>query len=670
MKCKIKRRNLFILAGIIVLLGLSAVSAPLRAEDELEGELGLAFEDIENYTQKSRGGNIFVNILESIGKAIVGIIFSLVIALTLGFLSLAQLLFSWISDPGFLSVSFTGADNTFVYENWRLIRDLANIGIILGLVYTGLRTALDMSGPKTKQTLIRLIALAFLINFTPTLIGLAIDASHIAMDYFMIRGGKIDFAGMLGQSVMWIANPDTSILQSFVQLFALAASMFFVGVIYFILAFTFLVRYVMLWILVILSPLAFLAFAFPGGKKFWSQWWSNFISWTFLGIPVAFFLFLAAQMMEIIKDKVFWAGTSAKLSQALSLQTATGTQDAMPSETFYFVMPAALVYIGYMISLKLAPSVSNQIMGLTKGGFDKAKSWGWDQTKYRGAQTRDTVRQRNEGSHVFDTASRLGIATHGWDDRGTNHYARHRVAQEIMKSSGATSIEKAHASRYLSVTEKMEKRKIEHSHFRKKLQETDPEKLTAMVYDPRVNPEKTAAAMHELLSSHEDTALKTLGSLNLPEDAAVRTFTALLQQGNESDAKKFAISQSGKHGAAIDAQAIALGIKKAGESYSQESLAKVDQKGATLVADVFKSALKDKPTTAAERTAYVDRINYIVDAMLGGKREVNRDIIKSMSPTEQKVFAMKFRTRADTLGRLNDPSVKATLNAWRNQGYV
>ncbi|GAF67718.1 unnamed protein product, partial [marine sediment metagenome] len=96
---------------------------------------------------------------------------------------IAGLLLGWVISPSFIGVKFT--DNPFVNVGWTLTRDLANMGFILILVAIGLGTALRIGEYTAKKTLPLLIIIALLINFTPVVCGLIIDATNIAMNFFI-----------------------------------------------------------------------------------------------------------------------------------------------------------------------------------------------------------------------------------------------------------------------------------------------------------------------------------------------------------------------------------------------------------------------------------------------------------------------------------------------------
>ena len=60
-----------------------------------------------------------------------------------------------------------------------------------------------------------------------------------------------------------------------------------------LIGFMLLIRYVYLTVLLIILPLAWLAYVLPGMKSHFSKWWSLFFKWTFFPVIALFFLYLA-----------------------------------------------------------------------------------------------------------------------------------------------------------------------------------------------------------------------------------------------------------------------------------------------------------------------------------------------------------------------------------------
>ncbi|MEA3506102.1 MAG: hypothetical protein U9R36_01190, partial [Elusimicrobiota bacterium] len=246
--------------------------------------------------------------LEKLGKAvlngIVTAIFVIINAIAVTFLELAQALFKWISSPGFMSVSFTGPDNYIVHTGWVLVRNLANTGILLGLVFVGLATAFNIASYDTKKMLLRLLVAALLINFTPVFCGAIIDGSNILTQSFLKSAPTIQsgWGGIFSQQFTALSN---SLLDNIGVTIAKALMIlvfnFISAIVFLIFAALFAFRYAVLWLLVILSPLAFFAWALgeiPGAKKIFEQWWQNFLNWSIISIPAAFVIFLTDSLMS------------------------------------------------------------------------------------------------------------------------------------------------------------------------------------------------------------------------------------------------------------------------------------------------------------------------------------------------------------------------------------
>ncbi len=624
---------------------------------------------------------------EQVLAGILSAVFMIIGAAALGILGLTEILFHWVISPGFIEVSFTGADNIFVYESWLMIRDFANIGIVLGMVYAGLRMALGIGSFQTKRTLIRLIALAFLINFTPVLIGLVIDASNIAMNYFFQGAENMTLGGELRQA-MYQVNPisgNSSGMVGLIQLLIVVCTIFFIALLYLVLTATFIMRYIVLWVLVILSPLAFLAFAFSGGEKFWRQWWSNFISWTFVGVPIAFFVNLALKMLKHIQDGIIWKNTSEHIATIMSVPDATSplSQGAFSGSTFYTVLPAAFLYIGYVISMNLAPSVTKTVVGFTEKKAKQASSWGWDQARYRTGRAYEGAKQDVRSDRLFQAASNLGLSTDGWNDRKRSHAIRARVADEIKKSGLATSGDKANAARFISAEKKLTERKIERSRFGKRLQSENADDLAARLLEPgarKFSPrggfgvsseESKAMIIHELMKKDPKEAIKVLGSLSLSQDEAVSVFTGLANQGpsHKKDAQRFAVSQMAEHGEALTQRADDLGL---GGNYLYDIIKKAEKGDKEEISLIAEAYIKGKKLAHSEdrgvRDSVRNNIRAILDGSLNAKPDAVIQIIKKLPSAEDRIgFANTIVSQAR---HTNKEEPIQVIRALARQGFL
>jgi hypothetical protein len=114
-----------------------------------------------------------------------------------------------------------------------------------------------------------------------------------------------------------------------------AASVYILAVIYVIITLIvvaamvgmLIMRIIMIWVYVVLSPLAYLLSAFPGGQKYASQWWGDFTKNLIVGPVLAFFIWLSfASMVDLGADDKF-AGTEGFVNQGTTAGNVNCTQD-------------------------------------------------------------------------------------------------------------------------------------------------------------------------------------------------------------------------------------------------------------------------------------------------------------------------------------------------------
>ena len=275
---------------------------------------------------------------------------------------------SWVTSPNFLAgVSYTR--NEFVTTGWQIVRDFCNSFYILVVIAIGIGTALRIREYQIKKLLPKLIISALLINFTPVICGVIIDASNILMNTFLQGGGSAGLSEIVIQSV----NSVGEILGRMFHLgttlatlhFARAGDLIFDSLVTIIfnfygtfvvlaLALLFMMRYIALWTAVILAPLAFLCWVLPPLTRFWKMWWRQFISWCLVGIGGAFFLYLGGFMARIIQNLISTPGGAL----GLSTQGLSGV--------LVHLFPLTFVFIGYTLTLQFAPMGASMVLGLVK----------------------------------------------------------------------------------------------------------------------------------------------------------------------------------------------------------------------------------------------------------------------------------------------------------------
>ncbi len=242
----------------------------------------------------------------------------------------------YVLGGDFIHLSYTNpATNPIIDVGLSVTQGLANIVIILTLVYIALATILGLGGYETKKLIIRFVLIALLVNFTPVICGLVVDPANIILGFFLSdaaldepgghstyfgwvgNAGKVEDSWRSGQAKEKRRKWKNPLFQLAIRGEIWAICNIIVGyvflIIYYVIAtllyiiytLLFLVRYVIIWILVILSPLAFVCLILPKGSRtraYWNYWWNHFFQWVTVGVWAGFFLYLGKRFSWISSE--------------------------------------------------------------------------------------------------------------------------------------------------------------------------------------------------------------------------------------------------------------------------------------------------------------------------------------------------------------------------------
>jgi hypothetical protein len=181
-----------------------------------------------------------------------------------------------------------------------MVRDVTNMFFVIILLVIAFGTILGLEQYEYKKLLFKMIAAAVIVNFSRTICGLIIDIAQVIMVTFIngvaaTAGGNLinmfNMQGVLKMAQTSGANitPKNVFLASLAALIfsAMAMATMFVFLIMLV------ARLVTLWVLIVLSPLAFVLNVIPQTQKYASQWWTEFGNNVVSGPIIAFFLWLA-----------------------------------------------------------------------------------------------------------------------------------------------------------------------------------------------------------------------------------------------------------------------------------------------------------------------------------------------------------------------------------------
>jgi len=277
-----------------------------------------------------------------------------------------------------------------VIQGWVIVRDLANMFFVVILLVIAFATILHIENYNYKKWLPKLILMAVLINFSKTICGLLIDVAQIVMLTFVNAFKDIaagNFVDMMGIKEIVTFQKETE-----GNVFWTLMGSYILGLIFMIVATVVLttmlmvlvMRMVMIWIYVVLSPLAYLLSAFPGGASYASKWWKDFISNLIVGPVLAFFIWLAfaaLQTSESVKDLDAFGESRLKDGIVVTgagqerLDTADGnmlTEASKPSVFIKFIIGIGMLIGG----LKIAQEIGGAAGSIAGKGVSKLNTMG------------------------------------------------------------------------------------------------------------------------------------------------------------------------------------------------------------------------------------------------------------------------------------------------------
>jgi len=333
-----------------------------------------------------------------------------------------------------------------VSYGWTIVRDVCNMFFILILLIIAFATILRVEKYSFKTLLPKLILMAVLINFSKLICGIFIDFAQVIMLTF-VNGfkdiGTGNLTNMLGidkiMSVDGTAGDGDEVTNwSIVGAYMLALMYSVIALITLVTMVSVLaMRMIMIWIYVVLSPLAYLLSAFPAGEKYASQWWEEFSKNLIVGPILAFFIWLSFVSLggvgdpQVINDISGISGSAdsqvadrtGELSASGSASTPTVaiTEAGSPNHMIKFIISIAMLIGG----LQISQSLGGQAGGMAGKGMAKIQGMGSSAMKHVGTGLKRST--GIERAQMAYKAYQSGKAT----DRSI------RATQDASKISGA-----------------------------------------------------------------------------------------------------------------------------------------------------------------------------------------------------------------------------------------
>ncbi|MDP6528030.1 MAG: hypothetical protein QF858_04145 [Candidatus Pacebacteria bacterium] len=358
---------------------------------------------------------------------------------------LSGLVLNFVVDETILQfVNF--ANNTGLNTAWEAFRDLANIFLVFVLLTIAIATIIGSTTLGFKQLLARVIIVALLINFSLFFTKLVIDVTNrVAVEFHnsivVKRGTGISNAVMgtmkLGSFFDFNASNIDAELKKIGQddvagvggifVFGLFTSIFFIvtAVVFIFASFLLVTRAVVLTILMILSPLAFVARAIPHTQKYFDEWWES-LSKHAIFAPM-FFMFMWASFQ--VASSVVREDNNLSFSELFLAENSSAVQ----------LIFSFIIIIGLMVSsIIIAQKLSIKGGGAAVGGLKKTGNFF----------------ARRGGAATFGGAAALGRRTIG---RRARQYLDSGKGQELEARARSGGFGGALANIRFKATEKTAK---------------------------------------------------------------------------------------------------------------------------------------------------------------------------------------------------------------------
>jgi len=362
---------------------------------------------------------------------------------------------------GFLTVrpAESGQDSV-LYHAWSMMRSIANVAFVIAfliIIYSQL-TTIGIDNYSMKKLLPRLIVAAVLVNISFYICSVAIDLSNILgyafQDLFItIRNSLVGTSGNSWDLMSWesisgfilsggtVAVAGGIAAVTTISTFGIAGSIFLllpsllVGLMAVLTALIVMAaRQAVITILVIVAPLAFVAYLLPNTEKWFEKWQSTFM--TLLVLFPAFSLIFGG----------------SQLAASAIIQNA----DSINQVILGMLVQVAPLLITPML-MKLSGSVVGKIAGIVnnpnKGIIDRTRNWtkdrsedikanrlGTDAKKYsvfkRNAQRTDRNRRARENKRKINE----GLAENRY--LGSKKHEKLHEAQHEMERDKKTTEER------------------------------------------------------------------------------------------------------------------------------------------------------------------------------------------------------------------------------------
>lgn len=310
---------------------------------------------------------------------------------------------------------------------WKTIRDIANMAFIFVLLYAAIRTILGI-GSDTKKLIVNIVVVAILINFSLFFTKAVIDASNVlAITFYdaiapsalrsdLSRGLSGELMGPLRIQSLWKITEDTFKGKQLIIIGVMGTVVSLIAAfVFFAVAIMFVIRFVVLIFVIILSPLAFMGFILPQLKTQKDQWLDALLGQAFFA-PIYFML----TWVVIIISRGLLTSTGGDMREVFTgVIGADGNVTSPTPESLAllvnFIIMIVFLIASLIIAKQWADKAGHGVPGLTKWATGAAGGVAFGGLGWAGRSTFGRLGGAAAGSASLQEASDKKRSGFLWD---------------------------------------------------------------------------------------------------------------------------------------------------------------------------------------------------------------------------------------------------------------
>ena|GEM_PF-3265578 len=281
---------------------------------------------------------------------------------------------------------YTDSFVAIIYPGWVVIRNFANMTFIIALIAIGMTTMFRIESYQFRHLIVQLIIAALLVNFSLLIAQAILGIADTVQAQFL--GNNIAVTRSLAQNLMLQGNSSvwnyingiknnnaaavngsfSGLVQPFFWLALSLGSLFVFGAIVAYL----IIRIVALWILLMVSPIAYVAGVLPATHHYQQEWWNNFLKYAFFTPIMAFFLNMTAVMVDNAKNNPIF-------TKILSGETQLGGLAGFITTVASDILLLLFLLVGLKFAEQFGIYGAHAINDIAKKGIGapfKAAGWG------------------------------------------------------------------------------------------------------------------------------------------------------------------------------------------------------------------------------------------------------------------------------------------------------